>query len=318
MAVLPYMLLSLPTVSTTLGPAWATQLNTALARVDAHNHTTGLGVPVPSDGLNINADLDFGNNGALNVRCVALTLLQSAPSDLRSVYSYQGDLYYKNNGGVAVQLTTGNIIAGTTGTITGLVSPASAAYNSTTKTLTLLQDTNKYMIVSAGRLVVHSSITQLANLAGISILSPLTTTSGAYNITLPNAPPASTLPVRMASTGALSTGLITLAQCAVQTPATVTVTGTNWSGFVESWQTQTGEVRCIGQITRASGSSTDPFVLPVAPYATGSISFIFVQVWNRTDAVWDAGSVALDGTLTMVNAISSKVYWVNFTYQGSI
>jgi hypothetical protein len=44
------MNLSLPTVSVTIGPTWATQLNTALETVDVHDHTSGKGVQVPLPG----------------------------------------------------------------------------------------------------------------------------------------------------------------------------------------------------------------------------------------------------------------------------
>lgn len=44
MTTTPNMNLVLPDVSATLGPAWATALNTLLALVDLHDHTTGNGV----------------------------------------------------------------------------------------------------------------------------------------------------------------------------------------------------------------------------------------------------------------------------------
>jgi hypothetical protein len=72
MPTTPNMNLDLPTVSTTLGPAWATQLNEAIGvdgtGIDAHDHTSGKGVRIPPAGLDISGDLTFGDNAATNLR----------------------------------------------------------------------------------------------------------------------------------------------------------------------------------------------------------------------------------------------------------
>ena len=51
------MSLVLPVVSSTLGPTFATWINTALATIEEHDHTTGKGIKVPSAALNLNADV---------------------------------------------------------------------------------------------------------------------------------------------------------------------------------------------------------------------------------------------------------------------
>ena len=53
MSTTPNMLLTLPNVGTTVGPAWANQLNTAFTQVDAHTHVVGAnsGVPITSAAL---------------------------------------------------------------------------------------------------------------------------------------------------------------------------------------------------------------------------------------------------------------------------
>lgn len=106
----PNMNLTLPTVGVTLDPTWATNLNAALTLVDSHNHTSGKGVTVPTAGLNINADLSFGSNDATDLRSLALNNnVSTLPSgDIRALYASGGDLYYNNNSGNAIQLTTGS------------------------------------------------------------------------------------------------------------------------------------------------------------------------------------------------------------------
>ncbi len=113
MAITPNMQLNLPVPTVTLGPAWASQLNTALGLVDDHDHTTNKGRKVPSAGLNINADLSFNSFNLNLVRSVRFTA-EPTPlveaSDIRSVYSAGGDLYYNNSAGVAVQITSGSSV----------------------------------------------------------------------------------------------------------------------------------------------------------------------------------------------------------------
>jgi hypothetical protein len=50
------MTISLPTVGVTAGPTYASLVNAAFETVDAHDHTTGKGVQVPTAGININAN----------------------------------------------------------------------------------------------------------------------------------------------------------------------------------------------------------------------------------------------------------------------
>ncbi len=106
------MVLDLPVVSTTPGPTYATLLNAAMEDIDAHDHTSGKGVQVPSAGLNINADLTFNSNAATSLTFLGLEAQDSAPSTNLSVYvDNSNDLYYKNSSGTSVQLTTGGTIA---------------------------------------------------------------------------------------------------------------------------------------------------------------------------------------------------------------
>lgn len=105
-----HMSLQLPTVSVTLGPTWATYLNTALETIDSHDHSSGKGTRVTPAGLNINADLEMNGNDLTEVRSIRLENHSGSlvgASDLGAVYAYAGNLYYNNSSGTPIQLTSG-------------------------------------------------------------------------------------------------------------------------------------------------------------------------------------------------------------------
>jgi hypothetical protein len=113
-----FLNLDLPTVSVTLGPTWATQVNAAFETIDSHDHTSGKGVQVPTAGLNINADLDFNEFALQNASYVSMEQRTTSPSGstfAASVSVFNGDLYYTNTSGVAVQVTSGGGIVSNPG-----------------------------------------------------------------------------------------------------------------------------------------------------------------------------------------------------------
>ena len=113
MATTTFMTLSLPVPSSTLGPAWATQLNTALERVDQHDHTSGNGAKITVPALDINTDLTFKNNNATNLkstRFINNSAVLSGLQDIRSLYVSGGDLYYNNSSGTNIRITSGGAL----------------------------------------------------------------------------------------------------------------------------------------------------------------------------------------------------------------
>jgi hypothetical protein len=126
------MSLSLPTVSVTPGPTYATNNNTAFEVIDAHDHTSGKGVPVPSSGININATLEFNDNGASELRFLAFTA-GAAPASTKAIYvNASNDLYYRNASGTAVQITDGASVASVGSGVIGYTAPSSWPYAVTT------------------------------------------------------------------------------------------------------------------------------------------------------------------------------------------
>lgn len=106
------MNLNLPTVSTTLGPEWASLLIAALNLIDSHDHSTDHGTKVTPSGMNINADLAFANFQASGLKTAKFSdqLAALASSFVGCVYLVGGDLYFNNGSGMAVQLTSGGSV----------------------------------------------------------------------------------------------------------------------------------------------------------------------------------------------------------------
>jgi len=125
------MNLTLPTVSVTAGPTFATQINTAITSIDAHDHTTGKGVQVPSAGINIDANLSFGGYTATGLKATAFTAQAAAITDTYRLWAKaDGNLYYTNGSGTPVQITSSGTL-NTSGLVTAVYSPLSLAGNVT-------------------------------------------------------------------------------------------------------------------------------------------------------------------------------------------
>lgn len=120
MAITPNMNLDLPTPTVTLGPTWATDLNTALTSIDEHDHSSGKGVKITPAGLNINATLDIQSQSIINVNLTKYDDLSSpltGASNARTTHVASGDLYFTNNAGTAVQITSGGSVVTVPGSV---------------------------------------------------------------------------------------------------------------------------------------------------------------------------------------------------------
>lgn len=138
------MALDLPIVSTTIGPTWATMLNTAISAIDSHDHTSGKGTLVPTSGLNINASLEFNSNSAVELTFVGLESQGSVPGTNLSVYvDGSNDLYYVNGSGTPIQLTDGSGLPSSTTSVVVFKEITTTPYTmiSTDKNKALVVDT---------------------------------------------------------------------------------------------------------------------------------------------------------------------------------
>lgn len=130
----PNMFLPVPDVGAENGPTYAIDINNSLTIIDQHSHNPGSGVPITPTAININSALSFNSQLATALSGIAF-LGQPTPPATSALYvanNASGDLYYNNATGFAIQITNVSGIVGTSGSISGLVSPASASYNSPT------------------------------------------------------------------------------------------------------------------------------------------------------------------------------------------
>ena len=186
----PNMGLIVPTVGVDPGPDWANNLNADLGILDQHNHTPGQGVPIPTSGISINADLPFNGNNATALKSVIFNI-QSSPIVATAPYIgciyFSGVDFYVNDGsGNQIRITQSGGVAGSPGSIANLTSPASATYVSGTSTFVWQSAANTPANLDAGSVSLRN-IT--ANSQGIT-LAPTAALASSYTLTLPLVPAA--------------------------------------------------------------------------------------------------------------------------------
>ncbi len=111
-----FMNLVLPTPTVQIGPTWAEELNDALEIVDAHDHTSGSGVQIPTAGININAHLsanEYKIYDLFSTQYDPVTVPLTGASNANSISVSAGNLYYTNGSGVSVQITSGGSVVST-------------------------------------------------------------------------------------------------------------------------------------------------------------------------------------------------------------
>lgn len=292
------MSLTLPTVSSTIGPDWASEINTALTTVDLHNHTSGLGLQVPVAGLNINADLSLAGYNLTTSRSLRMSS-QVSPiaiaADLGCLYVSGADLWYNNTSGVQIQLTAaGALNAASIGGIGGdyATSTASVFFTDSTDTYTFWQNTNQSGKVDVGPILLRKTS---ASSAAITITPDAALSSG-YTLTLPAAVPGSTTFVSCDTSGnlAFSNSLVTLALSgALTVGSTLTVTGAaTFNGAVT-----------LGDATGDTVTVTGRFASDLIPSTTstrslGSASLSFAGLYLNNGAT-DNGAIYYSGGTTL-------------------
>lgn len=210
MVTTPAMLLNLPDVGVTPGPLWASMLNQSFFDVDTHDHSSNKGVQVTPSGLNINVDLSFNSNNAISLRSTKYDN-QGAflpNTDLRAIYVKGGDLYYNNNLGQPIKITSG-----TTLNITGIGSiggdygqpgvQAAVTYSDITKIYLFVQSPGVTGGIACGPISIFENIMG-AN--AVTIRTPVGLGS-AYTIRLfPSLPATNNELVAINPSGNLTTG----------------------------------------------------------------------------------------------------------------
>jgi hypothetical protein len=177
----PNMLLPVPVVGQDPGPDWANNINACLGILDQHDHSSGEGVQINPDGIDINMDLPMNGNNLTLVNTVRFNNLTGSLSgttpNLGCIYEAVNELYYNDGVGNVVQLTKAGAINATSSGISS--GTASASF-------------------SGGVLVVDSNVNTPGNIQAGSILfgnnvpasnfatvEPPSALASNYTITLP-------------------------------------------------------------------------------------------------------------------------------------
>jgi hypothetical protein len=178
-----FMGLNLPTPTITVGPAWAQSVNDALTLVDSHDHSTGKGVKIKPNGMDINDNLDMQTHELLNAKSTQLypnVSTLTGPTNTLKLHSVAGNLYFTNNSGTAVQLTNGGTIVSTPGAAQ-LVLPQAVASDITispaSQFVYLIVDTTAVRTitlplassVTQGRMYIVKDANGLSNINNITI-----------------------------------------------------------------------------------------------------------------------------------------------------
>ena len=158
-----YMSLTLPTPGERLGPTWASDLNTALTAIDAHDHAS-VGRQLGSAAIGIDADLSFTvvtststtAYAATNMKYLGMSL-NTSPSTALPAASYPniafaggtaGDLYFNDGSGNQIQLTAAGVLNASG--VSAISFSASSTNISTDTTVSVGDDLSYYPVDASG------------------------------------------------------------------------------------------------------------------------------------------------------------------------
>lgn len=280
----PNMGLVIPGVGTTAGPAWATDLNTSLGLIDAHDHSPGNGVQVTPAGININSDLGFNNTNVSLPRSIRYTS-QSAPisgtNDVSASYVSGVDLYFNDGNGNQIRITQSGSVAGSAGTITGLPSgTASAAFSSGQGTFIFQQATSTAANMDIGSLILRypgSYPSPSGNY--IALEAPASLATG-YAFTLPNSTPAANQSALVSDTSGTLSYLTPNGIANARTRATgtsVAAGGVAISASSSNFFTSSGTITSVTNLSVTIVTTGRPVMVMLIPDGTSSFSRIFVD-----------------------------------------
>ena len=153
-----YMGIELPEVGVTYSPQWASMINAAFIKLDAHDHSFSEGNKITPSGMVIDQNFDmntYGIDGANYVQVVSGNDSQDKPAN--TVYGINGDLYFTDGAGNEVRITaSGALSTGALGTITGMTGQASVVYLEGSDTYVFTGSTGEPAGARFGDIVVDS------------------------------------------------------------------------------------------------------------------------------------------------------------------
>lgn len=199
----PNMGLPIPIPGVTPGPSWASSIDASLLQIDSHNHSSGQGVQIQPNGININSELSFNTNNAVSLLTTRFTpqtsTITSASPNVGALYVVGNELYYNDvTGGNQVQITMNGTVNSGAGSISGLPSgTASASFAG--GTFTWQSATNTAANMDAGSYIFRNST---PSSFGLTLQAPILSSN--YSLTLPTIPGATSF-MTMTSAGNMLT-----------------------------------------------------------------------------------------------------------------
>lgn len=201
---------------------WDTLINAALTLNDAHDHTTGKGVRIPSAALKINADTPW-NDAGVYYAITGAKAIDFQPSAAAGMAGYAGalfvssadnELYYRTTAGANVKLTNGAAlnVAAFAGGIGGDYSVVGALldYDDATDTYRFRQETaaavRQYAKIGSADLKLFEYLAAggaVVPVNAVTLKSPAAL-AAAYALTLPAALSGTTALLQATSAGVMS------------------------------------------------------------------------------------------------------------------
>jgi hypothetical protein len=294
----PLMNLVLPVVgpSGQVGPTYATNLNEALEAVDSHDHSSGKGSRITQDGMVFTDSLDLDSNAIIDALSMVFSSQNSPLATANAIYVSDGDLFYNNSSGTQIQLTAaGTINVTSLGTIGGDYSTSSATvtYSDTTKLFLFKQDGTKTADMAFGSIFIYENIAA-ANYVKIKSAASL---AANIDITLPAALPASTLPLSISSTGALSAATITTAQITDSAVTTAKILDSNVT---------TAKI-ADGNVTQAKRAALGQQLSSACTSFTSSTTGSYIDITNLTVTITTTGRPVFIGLIADGSGILSRM-----------
>jgi hypothetical protein len=189
--------------------SWGTIVNNALANYDAHDHTTGKGLRIATAAININADLTFSSvHAPTNLHRVSFASVAALAANNKSLFvsSSDNELYWRNNVGTNVKLTSGNAL-----NVAAFVGGIGGDYTSVSAALNFDDAGNRYTLrkggganwarLAAGEVRLFETDTTDTVFVGHAAPAAL---AGSYTVTWPTALPGSTQIAQVDSAGQVS------------------------------------------------------------------------------------------------------------------
>lgn len=315
MANTPFLDMDMPVATETPGPSYASKLVIAITdRIDPHQHTgSGDGKKIPSQALDIDADVEFNNYRATEVKAVTFQEQTVDETNNNSVYIKDDELYAKDGAGNVVQITDGGqlAVAAAGGGFGGDYGQpgilATATYSDATKTFVFSQEAGIRAKMAQGPTLITEDI---ASGNGILIQAPASLSAG-YDWIYPDALPSIHSPLQIDSSGQIEVAnptpyhLINVGLAASIASNNLTVELKQYDGSTDP---STGNGACrigfrsstltLGNTTERLATGALSIVIPSGStlgFNTGYEDYVYVY--------------ALDNSGTIELAVSSSSVW---------